>query len=88
MEKNLKMLIEIFCQKLIVYNVNLAFLDHLKSKILLADIERHPFSKCLDPVLLIFLSSPWSDDMDIEVIEIFQNNHLGGTDQKKFIWTS
>ena len=23
-----------------------------------------------------------SDDMDVETIEIFQNNHLGGTDQK------
>ena len=31
--KNLKMLIEIFCQKLIVSNVILAFLDHLKPKI-------------------------------------------------------
>ena len=30
--ENLKMLIDIFCQKLIVYNVILAFLDHLKSK--------------------------------------------------------
>ena len=32
--ENLKMLIEIFCQKLIVSNVVLAFLDHLKPKIL------------------------------------------------------
>ena len=31
--ENLKMLIEIFCQKLIVSNVILAFLDYLKSKI-------------------------------------------------------
>ena len=31
--KKLKMLIEIFCQKLIVSNVILAFLDHLKPKI-------------------------------------------------------
>ena len=31
--ENLKMLIEIFCQKLIVSNVILAFLDHLKPKI-------------------------------------------------------
>ena len=23
-----------------------------------------------------------SDDMDVETIEIFQNNHLGGTEQK------
>ena len=44
-------------------------------------IECHPFSKSLDLVLLVFLSSVWSDDMDIEVIEVFQNNHLGGTDQ-------
>ena len=44
------MLIKIFCQKLIVSNVILAFLDHLKPKNLfavdiVADIERHPFSK-------------------------------------------
>ena len=32
--ENLKMLIEIFCQKLVVSNVILAFLDHLKPKIL------------------------------------------------------
>ena len=32
-EENLKMLIEIFCQKLIVSNVILAFLDHLKPNI-------------------------------------------------------
>ena len=31
--ENLKMLIEIFCQKVIVSNVILAFLDHLKPKI-------------------------------------------------------
>ena len=31
--ENLKMLIEIFCQKLIVFNVILDFLDHLKPKI-------------------------------------------------------
>ena len=31
--ENLKMLTEIFCQKLIVSNVVLAFLDHLKPKI-------------------------------------------------------
>ena len=54
---NLKMLIEIFCQKLIVSNVILAFLDHLKPKNLfavdmVADIERHPFSKSLDPPLI------------------------------------
>ena len=24
----------------------------------------------------------WSDDMDVETIEVFQNSHLGGTDQK------
>ena len=45
--QNLKMLIEIFCPKL-VYNVILAFLDHLK-----LGIERHPFSKSLDPPLHI-----------------------------------
>ena len=33
MEENVKMLIEIFCQKPIVSNVILAFLDHLKTKI-------------------------------------------------------
>ena len=31
--ENLKMLIEIFCPKLLVSNVILAFLDHLKPKI-------------------------------------------------------
>ena len=31
--ENLKILIEIFCQKLVVSNVILAFLDHLKPKI-------------------------------------------------------
>ena len=31
--ENLKMLIEILCQKLIISNVTLAFLDHLKPKI-------------------------------------------------------
>ena len=30
--ENLKILIEIFCQKLIVFNVIPAFLDHLKPK--------------------------------------------------------
>ena len=24
-------------------------------------------------------SSLWSDDMDIETIDVFENNHLGGT---------
>ena len=38
-------------------NVILAFSDHMKPKILcqstmVADIERHPFSKSLDPLLL------------------------------------
>ena len=50
--ENLKMLIEIFCQKSIVSNVILAFLDHLKPKIFWSvDIEHHPFSKSLDPPL-------------------------------------
>ena len=31
---------------------------------------------------LIVLPSLWSDDMDIETIEFFQNIHFGGTDQK------
>ena len=31
--QNLKTLIEIFCQKLMVSNIILAFLDHLKPKI-------------------------------------------------------
>ena len=30
-------------------------------------------------IALLFL---WSDDMDIEGIEVFQNCHLGGTDEK------
>ena len=33
-------------------------------------------------------SMSWSDDMDIETIQVFQNNNLGGTDQKLFILTS
>ena len=49
--ENLKMLIEIFCRKLVVSHVILIFLDHLEPKIFLADIERHPFSKSLEPVL-------------------------------------
>ena len=28
--------------------------------------------------------SLWSNKMDIETIEVFQNNHRGGTDQKNF----
>ena len=31
---------------------------------------------------LIVLLSLWSDDMDIETTEAFQNSHLGATDQK------
>ena len=53
MEKNFKILIEIFCEKRIVSNVILPFLDHLKPETMVADIERHPFSKSLDPLLLI-----------------------------------
>ena len=30
---------------------------------------------------LFVLPSLWSDDMDIETIEVFQNNHLGVTRQ-------
>ena len=40
--ENLKMLIEIFCQKHIVSNVILAFLDHLKPKILLVGQPQWP----------------------------------------------
>ena len=36
-EKNLKMLTEIFCRKLTVSNVILAFLDHLKPKVFFVD---------------------------------------------------
>ena len=47
---------EIFRQKLIVFNVILAFLDHLKPKIFLlanhdARHERQPFSEFFDPSL-------------------------------------
>ena len=47
--ENLKILIEIFCQKLTVSNVILAFLDHLKPKFfcratMVASIERFPAS--------------------------------------------
>ena len=31
---------------------------------------------------LIVLPSLWFNGMDIETIAIFQNSHLGGTDQK------
>ena len=31
---------------------------------------------------LIILPYLWSDDMDIEAIEVFQNSHFEGTDQK------
>ena len=31
---------------------------------------------------LIVLPSLWSDDMDIEIIEVFHNSHLRGTDNK------
>ena len=31
---------------------------------------------------VIILPFLWSDDMDIETIEVFQNSHFGGTDQK------
>ena len=40
--ENLKTLIEIFCQKLIVSNVILAFLDHLKPKIFKPKTHRGP----------------------------------------------
>lgn len=33
---------------------------------------------------LFFLPSLWSDDMDIEAIEVFQMNPLGSADQKAF----
>ena len=50
--ENLKMLIEIFCQRLIDSNVILTFLDHLKPKVFfVANIEYHPCSKSLDPPL-------------------------------------
>ena len=42
------MLTEIFCQKLIVSNVILVFLDHPKPKVF---FKRHPFSKSLNPPL-------------------------------------
>ena len=55
--ENLKLLTKIFCQKLIVYNVISAYLDHLKPKLFFAGNlgGRHrapPFSKSLDPPLL------------------------------------
>ena len=50
--KNLKMLIQVFCQKLIVSKVILAYLDHLKPNIFFFDIGRHLYSKSLDPPLL------------------------------------
>ena len=59
--ERLKILKEIFRQKLIVSNVILTFLDHLKPKFLrrptmVADIGRHPFLKSLDPPLLFLFS--------------------------------
>ena len=55
------MLIEIFCQRLVDSNVILAFLDHLKPKSFfvgqqVADTERQPFSKSLDPPLIMMIS--------------------------------
>ena len=55
--ENLKILIKIFRQQVIVSNVILAFLDHLKLKIFFADQPWWPtdllFSKSLDPPLTI-----------------------------------
>ena len=54
----MKILIEIFCQKLVVSNIISVFLDHLKPKIffcrptMVANIERPSFSKSLYPPLL------------------------------------
>ena len=39
---------------------------------LIIELEEKPY----------FFQSLWSNEMDIEAIEIFQNNHLRGTDQK------
>ena len=39
---------------------------------LIIELEEKPY----------FFQSLWSNEMDIETIEIFQNNHLGRTDQK------
>ena len=53
----MKILIKIFRQQVIVSNVILAFLDHLKLKIFFADQPWWPtdllFSKSLDPLLTI-----------------------------------
>ena len=51
--ENLKMLIEIFCQKPTVSNAILTFLYHLKPKIFFVGIERHHLLKSLDPSLQI-----------------------------------
>ena len=58
--ENLKMLIEIINQKIIVSSVILAFLDHLKAKIFFVGqaqwpTQSHPFSKSLDPPLTSIL---------------------------------
>ena len=55
-EENLKIVMEIFLQKLLVSNVFLAFSDHLKPKLIfvrqpVVDIERLPFSKFHEPPL-------------------------------------
>ena len=37
----------------------------------------------MEDFFLYFFSSLWSDDMDIDTIEVFENSHLGCTDQKR-----
>ena len=73
------MLIEIFCQKLTVSNVILAFLEHLNLKFSFsADTERHLFSKSVDlpelPLALILLGlSIFNKDLQVFSLTQSQN---------------
>ena len=37
--------------------------------------------KKIEPILIIVLSSLWSDDIDIETRKVLQNGQRGGTEQ-------
>ena len=51
---------------------------------ILSKIKPCLFTSCFDSARknLTVPPSLWSDEMDIKAIDIFQNTHLGGTDQK------
>ena len=43
-------------------------------------------SLIIEVEVLIVLPSLWSDDMDKKTTEVFQNSHLGCTDQKSCLF--